>query len=129
MRERSLNFMTHLPLPNHFISLFCRTIDGPESTFAATSYCVLHGSYFIHERAYRIVLRGTGEMCMRRRSPPGPVYTNVHTGSYFTVREKCDYRIVLYSAGEMCMRRRSPPGLVYTNVNTGSYFIVREKCV
>ena len=81
--------MTHLPLPNHFIALFCRTIDGPESTFASMSYCVLHGSYFIHERAYRIVLYSAGEMCMRRRSPWRLVLTNVHTGSYFIVREKC----------------------------------------
>ena len=43
----------------------------------------------LHERAYRIVLYSAGEMCMRRRSPPGLVYTNVHTGSYFIVREKC----------------------------------------
>ena len=81
--------MTHLPLPKHFIALFCRTIDGPESIFAAMSYCVLHGSYFVHERAYRIVLYSAGDMCMRRRSPLGLVCTNVHTGLYFIVREKC----------------------------------------
>ena len=43
----------------------------------------------LHERAYRIVLYSAGEMCMRRRSPLGLVYTNVHTGSYFIVRDKC----------------------------------------
>ena len=43
----------------------------------------------LHERAYRIVLRSAGEMCMRRRSPWGLIYTNVRTGSYFVVREKC----------------------------------------
>ena len=80
--------MTHLPLPNHFIALFCRTIDGrqakcddislfprsvasdsaAESTFADRTLMCGRNVYettkpvgsSLHERAYRIVLYSAG---------------------------------------------------------------------